>query len=60
MMRSAGEGWTGRMPVGRTRSWLGRALAGCVLALAIPARGYQPIRAQITIRFNKIPTVGLR
>jgi hypothetical protein len=25
----------------------------------VTARGYQPIRAQITIRFNKIPTVGL-
>ena len=128
MMRSAGEGWVGRMPIGRPRSFLGGALVGCVLALVIPAlaqaavpaaladgrlprtatvrircrgkgrgcrarpvsarpkrmarlirtltgrvyrtgdriavsvtaRGYEPIHAQITIRFNKIPIVGLK
>ena len=36
-MGRATEAWTGRTPVGRPCSWLGRALAGCVLALALPA-----------------------
>lgn len=33
--------------------------AGDRISVSVTARGYQPIRAQIVIRFNKIPTVGL-
>ncbi|HEX3975893.1 MAG TPA: hypothetical protein VHW96_06485 [Solirubrobacteraceae bacterium] len=34
--------------------------AGDRISVSVTARGYQPIKAQITIRFDKIPTVGLR
>lgn len=33
--------------------------AGDRISVSVTARGYQPIHAQITIRFNKIPIVGL-
>jgi hypothetical protein len=34
--------------------------AGDRIAVSVTARGYEPIHAQITIRFNKIPIVGLK
>jgi hypothetical protein len=36
-MRSAEEGWIGRMPVSKWRQWLRPVIAGCALTLALPA-----------------------
>ncbi len=65
--RGKGRGCTGRAVSAKRgeirrliRSLTGRVYrAGDRISVSVTARGYQPIRAQITIRFDKIPTVGL-
>src|ERR1700742_2398194 len=48
MMRCAVEGWAGRMPARGARVLVRRALAGCVLALAIPMAAQAAVPGALT------------
>jgi hypothetical protein len=47
-MRTAGEAWIGRRPIGRPRAWLRPALTGCVVALVIPALAQAAVLGALT------------
>jgi hypothetical protein len=48
VMRSAVQGWLGRMPVRRSRWWCRRVLGACALALAAPAAAQAAAPAALT------------